>query len=233
MTDFLKAYDKAFKLIYLPYDEGFAKDLEARYSEGYRYYHNTEHILRMLDRASDLFRNVGGQSLDRTWEGAVQVAILYHDAVYIPGFALNEKLSADMMVSHLLAMNCNWAFIAYVAKLIRATKNHGPSDWVAQNVITDSDLYELGTDRYHENGANIWREAGCPDLETTWKDGRRAFLTAYLGRSKLFHLPGQGDLERHARTKMKTELQTLGGCPNDTDSDGCCGKRYCPFCGDY
>jgi predicted metal-dependent HD superfamily phosphohydrolase len=212
----------------LEFDEGYFNALISMYRDPARIYHNEAHIAKVLERVKHL-----GHLVEADDYIAVKFAAFYHDCVYVPGWAWNELQSSRVALTHLQTMGYKDAYL--VAALIEATRDHQPrlksSEKTAPyGLICDADLYELGTDRYWENGVLIWHEFGQPDDEL-WRFGRRKFLESYLDRAKIFHLPGQEELEKTARKFMQYELLSLGGCPNDTDGDGDCGKKYCPFCG--
>ncbi len=100
---------------------------------------------------------------------------------------------------------------AAVERAIRATKDHHPdlaSGNPASRLLIDADLFELGTDRYAENGIDVRAEfAHVP--EALWVRGRKKFLHTYLNRDKLFNTPGQYELELKARDNMEAELVSL------------------------
>lgn len=227
MNNLESKYARTMMQAGLPY-EGYCQALFDMYDGFGRDYHNLNHVERMLKYYTELgFAHY----LDKSDQIAVKIAIFYHDCVYVPGFDKNESLSAHIALDHLMNMGADGKLITMVPSLIMATKDHQPAKGdIAAAAICDADLYELGTDRYLENSRDIWYEFGCPEPEK-WDEGRKAFLIKYLSHEKLFHLPDMHDVERAARDNMKHELHQLGGCPNDTNGDGDCGKFYCPYCG--
>lgn len=54
----------------------------------------------------------------------------------------------------------------------------------------------------------------------------------------LSHVDRGEGLTQHELVDFFTELQKLvgrvrkGACPRDTDGDGNCGRRFCPYCGE-
>lgn len=221
--------------------EGFWSDLSFRYNEPHRRYHNLIHIESVLKRINDLIPLVQSQGIEVD-EDVIRFAAFYHDAVYVPNFALNERLSADMALAHLAAQGLEVTQRYRVHRVILDTKTHvvdafrngAPNE---ARILIDADLYELGTDNYELNKFKVRTEIayymGLEVPEELWRIGRRKFLETYLARPRLFLLDGQKDLEVKARSNMRDELRKLGGCPNDTNGDGDCGQRYCPFCGSW
>lgn len=223
MTSLAERYD-------LTYHDGFLDDLISRYKEPHRHYHNERHISTTLMWAKVLIE-LGKLPLSDEELELVRIAILYHDAVYVPGFPHNELLSADMAESHLMAMGIrDPAPIHTIRRLILATRNHEPEDDL-EAIICGADLFELGTDRYQLNSIFVHQEYGSPAPEL-WAAGRRQFIETYLAKPTLFWIANCDELEVKARQNMQNELRGFGGCKFDTDDDGDCGKRMCPFCSD-
>lgn len=234
--DLAKKFKDLCESEHLPW-EGYWSDLSFRYNEPHRRYHNLDHIDAVLTRIPELVRLLGEQGV-AVDQNLVEFAAFYHDAVYIPNFQHNENLSADMALNHLSRMGYEYYKRFAVAKAIIDTRSHvvnlfanGMPD--ETRVLIDADLYGLATD-YELNKHKVRAEVEFYAGELTddqWREGRRKFLEAYLLRRPTFLIPGQNDLEVKARDNMRNELRELGGCPEDTNGDGDCGQRYCPFCG--
>lgn len=215
-------------ILKLDESKGFLADLLPRYDESHRKYHNKKHILDVIDQIYVL-----GDLVELTNEDLwlAILAAFYHDAVYVPGFAYNEILSAEMARAHLNCMGLPAADINKIIFAILATQKH-ESDQLIDQVLIDADLYGLGTTNYVSNGVQVRREFGIENPnDPKWVAGRRKFLISFLERPRIYLLPHQEGLEVAARRHMKNELADLGGCPNDTDDDGDCGRQYCPWCG--
>jgi predicted metal-dependent HD superfamily phosphohydrolase len=139
-----------------------------------------------------------------------RLAAYYHDVVYVPGWKLNETLSAEYAQVHLNHLAGGQAVVEPVKRAISATRDHIVSsyDGLAAQWLVDADLYELGTDRYEANGANVRAEFGdVPDH--LWIAGRKRFLYTYLGRETIFYTAGQERVENKARDNMEAELGRL------------------------
>lgn len=220
-------YERTIRQAGLEFDPGYFEALISMYRDPARVYHNEDHIAKVVQRIQATHHYV---SLDEYI--ATKLAAFYHDCVYVPGWDQNEIQSAQVAYDHLVSMGAIDVINIYdVKSFILRTQNHkAPDGFNGAALLCDADLYELGTENYWKNSVLIWHEFGQPDDEA-WTEGRRAFLMNYLNRHKIFHLPGQEELEEQARTNMQEELKALGGCPNDTNGDGDCGKRFCPYCG--
>lgn len=77
-------YDFCFKIGKLQ------KALDPHYSESHRFYHNSDHI-------GDMFETYDKHFLSFDLPNELLLAILFHDAVYIPGFEYNEEASVKLM----------------------------------------------------------------------------------------------------------------------------------------
>lgn len=104
------------------------------YDEPQRRYHDREHLREMLDLSEEL-----GLSLSP----AQALALLYHDAVYVPGAARggNELLSAQLL--RVQGVGLAPALVELACSIIVDTAEHLASSEPAQLVI-DLDLIRLG-----------------------------------------------------------------------------------------
>src|SRR5690606_15314461 len=115
-------------------DDVVARVIE-RYNEPERCYHNLGHIQRMFTLAwSCSFSPTRAQAL----------AILYHDAVYVPGASdgMNEKLSALLLRQH-AHQHATEAQIDEASRIIHDTIVHKPTG-ESSKLVLDLDLAGLG-----------------------------------------------------------------------------------------
>lgn len=91
--------------------------IEKAYHEEKRFYHNINHILKLLVLADHHTASIADTA-------TVQFSILYHDIVYNSGSVDNEAKSAVIAKEALLQLNVNPKTIAKVEAYIIATKNH-------------------------------------------------------------------------------------------------------------
>jgi predicted metal-dependent HD superfamily phosphohydrolase len=153
-----------------------ARDLAAAYGEPHRAYHNRTHIAELLgwfDRVAD----------DVGWKdpATVYAAILFHDAIYMPGAKDNEDKSAEW---------AQRAGFGDAVELIRMTKNHtahanAPHD--AAHFL-DADMAIVGSPpaQFAAYDDAIAREYGHIPRDA-FRAGRKAFLEGVLCMPRIFH----------------------------------------------
>lgn len=173
------------------------------YTEPFRVYHNLEHITILFQLAS-----AHGVRLSVPQ----QLAIWYHDAIYIPmAGAESELKSANFMKSELQA-NC-WLsnnLVERAYNMIIATKTHRSYDHETQ-IVLDLDLAGLGFDSetYYSNVCKIRTEYSHLS-DDVWRSNRIIFLKNMLGRDHIFYTAwGRDYYEKTARRNMQTELDQL------------------------
>jgi predicted metal-dependent HD superfamily phosphohydrolase len=188
-------------LTLVPGAEEAGRDLLARWDEPQRHYHTTEHLRFMLS------------ILDNARAGpAVRLAAWFHDAVYDPMGANNERASADLAAEVLPPLGIAPDTVAEVVRLVRLTEDHAVApDDADGGLLADADLAILGTppDRYAEYAAAVRAEyAHVPD--EAFRVGRSAVLEALLAIDPLYHLaPHRIVWEAPARANMRAELARL------------------------
>lgn len=187
-----------------PVDEVFA-DLAARYDENGRYYHNFNHVDRVLTVADQL----GQYAHDFT---AVEVALWFHDVIYDPRAADNEEKSAAHAAAALPRLQLPPGTIDEVLRLILATKTHAAAAGdVDAYVVLDADLAALGAawPQYLQDAGDIRQEyAFVP--EPAYQQGRRRVLAGFLQRERLFQTELLfATLEARARENITREMAML------------------------
>lgn len=155
--------------------------LEAAYSEPQRAYHTVVHVADVLGWYDEVADAVG-------WEqpGESYVAILFHDAVYVPGASDNEARSAAWARQAGLAIDTE-----RVAALIELTARHaslGPNDVDRDAALfLDCDMSILGAtpEAFDAYDAAIAREySNVP--AAAYRAGRRAFLSRLAVAPRIF-----------------------------------------------
>jgi predicted metal-dependent HD superfamily phosphohydrolase len=183
----------------LPSHLGVRDELIAAYADPARGYHDTVHLTEVLDRLDELAATT---AFDRR---AVELAAWFHDGVY-DGQPGAEERSAQ------------WAEAAgvpdadEVARLVRLTEHHKPSDSDANGcVLSDADLAILAAPaaRYSEYAATVRREYSfVPD--DAFAEGRTAILRDLLAKPTLFHTAhARAHWEAVARANVERELSAL------------------------
>jgi len=157
--------------------------MAAVYSGSYRYYHNLEHVgycLRLLTEVEQplLYRD------------AMELAIWFHDLVYLPGFPYNEELSSAVAHSFILELTGNHLLAEKARELIMVTKHDRAltaADSLEAQYMADIDLAVLGEsfERYAYYERAIRQEYGYLSDEQ-YCYGRRQVLTGLLNRPYIY-----------------------------------------------
>jgi predicted metal-dependent HD superfamily phosphohydrolase len=181
-----------------------ARELEARYSEPHRAYHDLTHIAELLRWFEVLADGPGWQD-----PRAVYDAILFHDAIYEPlaPHGDNEARSAELAVARGAGDRTR--------AMILATAKHGslaPADVDHDAALfLDSDTAILGAapaafDAYDAAIAAEYRQVPAE----AYRAGRRAFLAKLLERPRLFLTDYFHDrLDAAARANLARALARL------------------------
>ena len=176
------------------------------YGEPQRAYHDVSHLADVLARHLRVAR-------EGLWRSPreVYLALLFHDAVYVPGAHDNEEASAQLALQAI----ARWMPDAdgeRVAHLVRLTAQHGKlsvADVSAEEALfLDCDMAVLGgsPEAYAAYEAGIAQEYAAlpPEL---FAAGRRRFLAGLLEREHLFLSPRFRErLEDRARENLRRAL---------------------------
>ncbi len=178
-------------------------ELRAAYASPGRVYHTLDHV-------EEVARQFGAVSADTGWDAPAEVylAVLYHDAVYVPGAADNEAKSAILARDAIARFYPPGRVDAErTAALVLATARHGhltPADVRRDDALfLDCDMAILGASPadFAAYSAAIAGEYSWLPREA-YEAGRRAFLGKLVGRriflSERFH----GLLEETARKNV-------------------------------
>lgn len=137
-------------------------ELKRAYAERHREYHNEEHIRHCLAEFGKVWRVL-------RWPSAVEMAIWFHDAVFVPGASDNEERSAKLAQEMLWVGGVSDEMRMRVVDLIMATKHDGkisPRDPDAI-MLADIDLSPLGArpQVFAKNAQRIRREMRMGNAE--------------------------------------------------------------------
>ncbi|VWB61205.1 hypothetical protein BLA23254_02831 [Burkholderia lata] len=147
------------------------------YSEPMRHYHTLVHVRRCL-RHVDLARGAIPEP------DAVELALWFHDAIYVPGANNNEQRSADWF-RHLAAGRIGAC--DRICAMILATTHVGIAAELDTRFVCDVDLAALGASRrrFREDGRLLRAER--PDLDDRAYDlHERTILRGLLARSRIY-----------------------------------------------
>ena len=188
--------------------------LVAAYGAPERHYHGLAHIealLALVEAEADRFR-------DRR---AVELAVLFHDAVYDARRPEgNEAASAALARTRLTALGLDQALVDKVVRYVEATAHLGGAALVPAEAAADPDLARfLDLDLailaappadYDAYAAAIRREyAHVPQAD--YRAGRARVLRTFLARARIYladdhHAAWDGA----ARANLQREIATLG-----------------------
>lgn len=152
------------------------RDLEKRYSEPGRPYHNLDHIAHCL-----------GELRGQTENSAIEFALWFHDAVYDSRAKDNEERSAELAREAVSCAGLPEDFADQVANLILATKHTSEPASPDAQLIVDIDLSILGQPRaeFDEYERAIRQEyAWVPNED--FARGRLRVLEAFAARPAIY-----------------------------------------------
>lgn len=180
------------------------KEIEKRYGERGRQYHNLGHLENVYRELTDI------RTIVKQWD-VMMMSLFYHDIVYNTLRQDNEEKSAALASERLRSLNFPDPKIDLCHSQILATKGHTISDNADTNLFTDADLSILGMDHssYQQYAAQIRKEYSIyPSV--IYKPGRKKVLNHFLAMARIFKTDHfYNKYERQARQNLANELQTL------------------------
>jgi predicted metal-dependent HD superfamily phosphohydrolase len=179
-------------------------EIETKYSQKSRYYHNLEHLESMFSELESVKNKIQNFT-------EVSFSVFYHDIIYDATSKLNEEKSAEFSEIRLKKLNVNSESIEKISQQILATKSHLKSDVNDINYLLDADLVILGKDleTYIDYTEKIRKEyAIYPDL--LYKPGRRKVLKHFLELENIFKTEDfREKYEVRARENILFEIERL------------------------
>lgn len=182
------------------------------YADPARGYHDTRHLVEVLDRLDTLLAQPEAANVDRD---AVVLAAWFHDAVY-DGHRDDEERSADLAEETLASTDVPAALVAEVARLVRLTERHrADAGDVAGALLCDADVAILAADPERYDAYVRGVRAEYSQLDDAAFDHGRAEVLRRLLEGPLFHTPLARELwEDRARANVEAELLRLtAGAP--------------------
>ncbi|MGO4708808.1 hypothetical protein AB4Y90_06750 [Chryseobacterium sp. 2TAF14] len=184
--------------------EKFWLEIEKKYSEKSRYYHNLQHLealFKEVEQVKEMIKNFD----------TISFSIFYHDVIYDATSKLNEEKSADLAKERLELLGLNNEIIQQVYEQILATKSHQKSENEDCNFLLDADLSVLGKsyEAYSEYTKQIRKEYSIyPDF--LYKTGRKKVLKHFLELESIFKTEYfKNKYETQARENIEFELKNL------------------------
>ncbi len=194
-----------FSSFSLPEDKGVEifTHLGSQYKEDSRHYHNWKHIKVMLKELDNYPEKIN----DRL---SIELAIWFHDAIYVPLRKDNESRSAKFFHEQ-LSPHLPIEKVRKIMAYIEATKNHAKTIDKDLQVLLDLDLAILGQSLtvYQKYSQQIREEFGyVPNF--FYKKGRRLVLKSFLDRPVIYQTSFfREQLEKKARENINLELNDL------------------------
>lgn len=180
------------------------KEIETKYTEKNRYYHNLLHL-------ENMFRELETVKNDISDYLTVSFSVFYHDIIYNATSQSNEENSAITAESRLRELGVNESEIKIISSQIIATKQHLLSENHDLNYLLDADLSILGKDFgiYLDYTRKIRKEYSIyPDL--LYKPGRKKVLKHFLELESIFKTAYfKEKYEAQAKENIATELKLL------------------------
>lgn len=176
-------------------------ELEVRYNEPHRAYHNLTHIAECLQWHDHFARDFNDAA-------TAEYALWMHDVIYEPLSKDNEEQSAEYAIAVLGQQDSR---ADMVRSMIRATRHQPEPLPPDESLVADIDMLILAADqgRYDQYTAQVRSEYAVVKDED-FKKGRSAFLQSLLARPKIYRIPTMREqFEQHARNNITRELTFL------------------------
>lgn len=179
-------------------------ELEKKYTEKGRHYHNLAHLESMFAELDTVKDKIADFS-------TVSFSVFYHDAVYDATSKKNEEKSAEMAVLRLDKLGLSQSVLQKVSGQILSTKAHHESGDRDTDYLLDADLSVLGKsfETYMEYTKKIRKEYSIyPDF--MYKPGRKKVLQHFLELKSIFKTNEFRDrYEGTARENIRGEIESL------------------------
>ena len=183
---------------------GTYSQLQSKYNEKHRHYHNCSHIKATLDL------------LDRTKEladdyNSIEIALWFHDAIYKTFSSTNELDSANWAAEFLKENNADSLFIDKVHRLIMVTLHDSEPTDNDEKLIIDIDLSILGCESKLYEQFETWVRREYKLIPSfIYKKRRKEILGRFLDRDRIYsHDYFFETLENSARENLKNAIKKL------------------------
>lgn len=181
-----------------------------RWREPHRGYHDEQHLTEVLAAIEELS---GDETTGHRQRPLAVLAAWYHDAVYGGRPGDDEEASAGLAETDLVELGVEAEQVAEVARLVRATADHGlPPDGASDEaVLHDADLWILAApaERFDAYCADVRREYAHVTDED-YRKGRRAVLEPFAERTRLYATEhAHEQWTSTARANLRREIERL------------------------
>lgn len=184
--------------------EKYFLEIQEKYSEKKRFYHNLTHIQALLKSAEKLKEHFQDYQ-------TVCWAIWFHDLIYNTKRSNNEEKSAENAIKALQEMNIPDGTIKAVELMIIATKTHSAEALTKDGkIFLDLDLAILGSKEeiYQEYYQAIRKEYSWVPW-FLYRRSRKSILKNFLAREHIFFTQELAKLEEIARKNITQEIEFL------------------------
>lgn len=179
-------------------------EIEKKYSEKGRHYHNLEHLENMFSELEFVTDEISDFNI-------ISFSVFYHDVIYDASSKSNEEKSAEFGKIRLEKLNIDKQLIDKISNQIIATKAHQKSDDQDTNYLLDADLSILGKDveTYLDYTKKIRKEYSIyPDF--LYIPGRKKVLQHFSALENIFKTDYFTEkYEVQARENIEIEISLL------------------------
>lgn len=186
-----------------PNDKLFHKLVEC-YSEPHRRYHTVQHLQECFAHL-ELVRSLAPHPNE------VELALWFHDAIYVTSKSDNEERSAEWARDSALSAGLSAEQAERIAELVMSTKHDAVPVGPDASVLVDIDLAILGADsaRFDEYEVQVREEyAWVP--ESVYRQARGKILREFLNRERIYNTQFfQTEYETRARENISRSLTRL------------------------
>jgi predicted metal-dependent HD superfamily phosphohydrolase len=179
--------------------------LANRYAEPHRRYHTATHIVACFEAR---------HRISRAAMPDVDLALLFHDAVYSPLAGDNEARSAELLVEEGRRAWLDDRVLQRAEALVRATQHGDASALDSEEacIVVDADLSILGSDEltFDLYERQVREEFEAID-DASYAAGRSHVLSLFLAREAIYATrPAQRLWEARARKNLERSMEKLG-----------------------
>jgi predicted metal-dependent HD superfamily phosphohydrolase len=153
-------------------------EIVVAYEDKHRVYHSTDHLLHVFATLDMFFH-------DEEFQLEIELALWYHDFVYVIGSQHNEKKSANIAGDRLCGL---LPHTLHVEQFILKTQHaYEPTDRPSK-IVADVDLAILGeSPEIYEHYEQAVRKEYAMFHDYAYNRGRRQVLLDFYNRPKIFH----------------------------------------------
>lgn len=179
-----------------------------KHQELHRHYHNTRHLAFCLAQQSEARAQIANPDI-------VELALWFHDVIYVPNARDNEDKSAALFVEMARGQLPDNLILA-IAEIIPATCHQKPPRTDDEAFVLDIDLASIGLPWEEFNRDNQALRAEAPRIhDNLYYEGKMAFLSTLLERKKIYYSEYfSKKYERNARDNIKRYLNTVSKIAN-------------------